>query len=504
MTATVELRGAVKTTVDPARPVTGELRLAIAQPAAGEAVYVTFPWGDAPDSLCTEAEAAAITLVPDEDSRDWTVVRSSAPPAGYYWILTPPADPPEIAGFVFDGIVSTSPADLPPTLCFASCADGDTTLPPPSFWREVPLAVAALDASPRAATPRTPVTLSWTTTGARGCSLDPGGDGLPPVGELEVRPAAAETYRLVARGADGASAVERALRVEMATGWTQLTTEPVVLGDAPVLLQTGTEILCLQPEAGIALASIDGRTWERREPALPTRPWGAAGGALWDRLLLLGGVPTDTADAGASVALASTDGRRWTELTAAAWSPQCRWPGVAFYGDRVFVLGGLGSAGTPLGTVQTSYDGATWTATPVPPWSPRVRPGVAALGEDLWLSGGLAGWGPGANTVVDVWRLGFGGTWEQGPPPPWNGERALTRLAAVDGTLYALTIPLGEAPIQLWALREPLSWEPVDRAAPVRSSRLLGARVEVISFLGGVLVVSDRGAWWWNGTARAR
>jgi hypothetical protein len=47
-------------------------------------------------------------------------------------------------------------------------------------------------------------------------------------------------------------------------------------------------------------------------------------------------------------------------------------------------------------------------------------------------------------------------------------------------------------------LREPLSWELIDGAAPVRSDRLLGARVEATAFLGGLLVVSDAGAWWWG------
>ena len=497
MTATAELRGTVRTTVDPGRPVTGELRLAIAQPAAGRAVYVTFPWGNAPGSLCTEAEAAAITVVADEDSGEWTVVRSSAPGVGYYWILTPPAEPPSIAGFALDGIVSTSPADLPPTLCFASCSDGDAELPAPSFWREVPLAVATLEATPAAVTPRAPVRLSWTTTGARGCSLSAVGDDLPPAGRLGVRPTHAQTYRLIAHGGDGTATAERKVRVEMAAGWTALTRDPVVLGDGPVLMQTETELLCVAPEAGVALASGDGRTWKRRALELPSRPWGAAGGALWNRLLLLGGLPTDTANAAASLVLASTDGLSWAQLT--TWSTLRQWPGVAFYADRVFVLGGLGEGGAPLAIVDTSCDGITWTATATPPWSPRVRPGVATLGDDLWLSGGLTGWGPGAGTIVDVWRLGFAGTWEQGPTPPWNGERVLTRLAAVGARLYALTIPLGEAPVQLWALRERLSWELVDGATPVRSHRLLGARIEAMPFLDGLLVVSDAGAWWWSG-----
>ncbi len=511
-----ELRGTVATTIDPSRAVINRLSLAIARPPAkpdglgpgvlpgSEAVFVTFRWGGEPEALCTPSEAAAIVVTPDADSADWTVTRSSTPDGGHYWILEPdgpPLAPGATRGFVFDSVVSSSAPDLPPTLCFASCTYRDPTgaeyAACASFWRVVPLAVAVLQASPPASTPRAPVTLTWSTTGARRCVLEPGEhDALPPAGALDVRTERGQTYTLGAVSAEGVTAT-RTIEVGMVRGWSELTRQPVVSGDRPVLLDTGAELVCLQPEAGALLTSRDGRDWRPRPLTMPVAPWGAGGVGVDGRLILAGGVPIQTAAAGDSFVLSSADGRDWTTITSSAWSIACRWPGLAFYGDRLWALGGLSQSG-PVATVATSGDGTTWT-TSAAPWAPRMRPGVACLGEEIWLGGGVTGAGPGAGVLTDIWRLGFAGTWQQGPAPPWAAERVITRLAVVAGHLHALTIPLGEAPVALWALRAGLAWELLDGAAPIRSHRLLGARIEATSFFDGLLAVSDAGAWWWGG-----
>ncbi len=511
-----ELRGAIATTVEPSRPVFNRLYLAVARPPIppdGEAsavlpgievVFVTFQWGDGAGALCTLPEAEGIVVSADSDSADWTVTRSSAPDVGYYWILQPAKGPPlapgDTRGFIFDRIVSISARDLPPTLCFASCAyrspTGTQQFATASFWRSVPLSVSSLRASPQATTPRAPVTISWTTTGARTCTMAPGDDDqLPPAGQVTVSPKHAQTYSLDALASDGRRA-SRTLRVPMASGWSELTRLPVVCADAPVLLEGDGEVLCLAPESGVLVSSPDGRDWRRQARPLPVRPWGAVGISAPGRLVLAGGVPVETAAAAGSFVLRSGNGRSWTVVTGQAWPEQRQWPGMAVHAGRLWVLGGL-IDDTATASVAASADGMTWTAAPAP-WTPRVRPGVACLGEAIWLSGGLTTRGPGAGALSDLWRLGFDGVWTQGPVPPWAGERVLTRLAVMAGRLHALTISLGEGPIALWALGEGLSWELLDAAAPVRSRRLLGARIEAIAFGDGLLVVSDAGAWWWG------
>jgi hypothetical protein len=505
--------GSVATTVDLAHPVVSSLQLALAAPPGGAwpagAISLTFPWGSGPGCLCGEGEASAIVVTPDAGARDWSVVRGSAPGVGIYWTLTPPAElpaPGSAAGFTIGNIISPSPPDLAPTRCFATCAlvdGGDiTATAAPAFWRSVPLAITSLESVPAAPTPGGAATLRWAATGAAGCSLEPDEHDLPPSGELAFRTDRARTFRLVARATDGHGTVSRRLRVPLASGWTQLTRHPVVTGDGPILLRDGAGVVCLEPHAGTVAHSRDGRTWHTRSAGLPDRFIGAAG-CRWRRgLALTGGVPASTALAWDTLALTADDrGEDWTTRTQAA-GPARSWHGCAAYGGLLWLVGGRGAIGDPMADVRTSPDGTTWTATATPAWSARIRPGLAVHGGALWLSGGLAGDlscdGPGATAATDVWRLGFGQTWVAGPAPPWTGVRAVTVLVASAGRLYALLVPIGEAPIQLWALHAELHWEQVSAAAPVRTDTLIGLRLAATAFGDGLLVVTDAGAWWWG------
>jgi hypothetical protein len=504
--------GTVETTVDLARPVASKLRLWIAAPPAlpGDAAppgagafYLTFEWGSHPGALCTELEAAAIVVTPDVDAEHWAVVRSSSPGTGPYWVLTPPPDggpaPGSSCGFLIANIVSASPADLPPTLCFASCwratggrIDNAAT---PSFWRTVPLAIAELASSPAAPTPGSPAKLIWKTTGASGCRLEPDGESaLPPSGELSYTLDGPREFSLTAN--DAAASVSRRLRVAPPRGWTELTRDTVVSEDAPVLLVHEREILCLQPQSGFLRASRDGRTWTRRPLTLPDRVTGAAGCAWSGGLALLGGVPESTADSASSLVATSRDGRAWTGVTSSAFAQRSA-HGAAASAGRMWALGGVYPDGTVNADVLSSPDGVTWTALGTPPWAPRARPGLAVHDSALWVSGGLTTGTAGANAYADLWRLGFTLTWEQGPVPPWYGLRAATLLGVAGGRLHALLVPLGEQPARLWMLGPELTWQLVSAAAPVATRRVLALRVAMAAFGGGLLVVSDAGAWWY-------
>ena len=503
------IAGSVATTVDPGNPVVSELRLSIGAPPVppdgtqdapdAGVVYLTFPWGAGPSALCSELEAQAITVTPDVDARHWTVVRGSSPSTGTYWMLGPPSgggpEPGGTCGFVIGNIISQSAADLPPTLCFASCwhATGGTVdqVASPTFWRAVPLAITALEVS-APPTPGRSVKLAWRTTGATGCSLGDGAHDLPPVGELPITVEAPRTFELTATSSSGAVTTRR-LRVAPPRGWTRLSHDPVVTQDGPIVLPTPAGVVCVQPSDGSLLASRDGRTWEPRPYGLPDRLLGAAG-CRWNRSqVVIGGQPARTADAATTFVVRSRDGTTWSALPPAQWS-QPAWHGCAAYAGLLWVLGGTGT-----GQAWSSPDGRTWTAPAAPPWTARVRPGIAVHDGALWLSGGLTSTTADAGAIADLWRLGFELTWEQHPAaPPWSGERALTLLASVSGRLHALVVPLGEAAAALWALTSELEWEPAGAGTPVRTNRLLGLRVGMTPFHGGLLVVTDAGSWWFS------
>jgi hypothetical protein len=512
---TFALFGTVETTVDPAQPVASELRLSIGAPPAapGDAgavttgvFYLTFRWGSDAGALCTELEAAAIVVTPDSDAEHWGVMRGSAPDVGPYWILTPPRDggpaPGESCGFLIGNIVTASPADLPPTLCFASCwhATGGTIdeTATPSFWRAVPLAISALESSPSAPTPGTPARLIWKTTGASGCRLEPGDEGaLPPSGELPFALDGPREFSLTATGSASGASVTRRLRVAPPQGWTQLTRGAVVSEDAPVLLALDNEVLCLQPQSGYVRASRDGRSWTRRALALPDRVSGAAGCVWAGGIAVTGGLPESTFDGSASIVATSRDGQAWTAATTSAFTQRSGHGAVSF-AWRLWAIGGVGPLGV-LSDVLSSPDGVSWSALGAPPWGARARPGLAVHGDALWLSGGLSTGTAAANAFTDVWQLGRALTWEQAAVPPWNGARVATFLAVAGGRLHALLVPLGEGrAVQLWVLDPEPVWTLVSAAAPVTTRRLLAARIAMTAFGGGLLVTSDAGAWWYG------
>lgn len=398
-------------------------------------------------------------------------------------------------------IVSVSAARLPPTLCFASCwqSAGGTADQAwaPVFWRRVPLAIAAFECSPAAPTPAAPARLRWVTTGAAGCDLGPEFDDLPPSGELAIKlEDGPRTFALTAHAPGSERTATRRLRVQLAAGWTALEHTPVVTQDGPILLRTAKGLVCLQPQDGGALESTDGRGWKRRALALPDRLVGSAGCSFGARLAVSGGIPESTATASAAFVATSADGEAWSTLTASAW-PQRSWHASASFAGCLWAIGGLAATGGAVADVQRSPDGRAWTDLGAASWAPRIRPGVAAHRDALWMIGGLTSAAPSANAFSDVWRLGFDLVWEQGPPPPWTGTRAVTSLAAAGGRLYALLVPLGEESPQLWVLGPELEWEATG-PVPVRTERVLGLRVAMTAFHGGVLVVSDLGAWWYR------
>jgi hypothetical protein len=51
-------------------------------------------------------------------------------------------------------------------------------------------------------------TLSWTTTHATACSIDPGIGSVPVNGSIEVRPSRSTTYRITATGPGGETSAE--------------------------------------------------------------------------------------------------------------------------------------------------------------------------------------------------------------------------------------------------------------------------------------------------------
>jgi N-acetylneuraminic acid mutarotase len=100
----------------------------------------------------------------------------------------------------------------------------------------------------------------------------------------------------------------------------------------------------------------------------------------------------------------SSDGAAWTKVTQAAPFPGRFGHCALVFNDRLWILGGYGSAGTPVNDVWSSADGVTWTqVTAAAVWSPRDNFGCVVYDGKIWVIDGAR--------LGDVYSSSDGADW---------------------------------------------------------------------------------------------
>ncbi len=182
----------------------------------------------------------------------------------------------------------------------------------------------------------------------------------------------------------------------------------------------------------------DGATWTR---TTASAEWSARAGlaatAAADGKLWVFGGSTDVAPAAVTNDVwHSTNGATWLRQTAGAEWPARAYHASASFLGKLWIAGGMNSAGAPLNDVWTSDTGATWTNAGPAPWPARSRHSMIVFLDKLWVVGGMdANWTP----FNDVWHTQNGTSWTKasGAGAPWSA-RAAAAMAVFDGKLWLL------------------------------------------------------------------
>lgn len=134
-------------------------------------------------------------------------------------------------------------------------------------------------------------------------------------------------------------------------------------------------------------------------------------GDMWQ----LGGQYGTTATYVNSVAC-STDGINWNDTgcgtTGAAWSGRSMFGAVVF-NNKMWVLGGMSSGGSPVANVYCSNDGTTWSdstcGTASAPWGAEYGLSAVVFNNKIYVIGGNNG----SSTLNDVWSSSDGTNWTE-------------------------------------------------------------------------------------------
>lgn len=149
----------------------------------------------------------------------------------------------------------------------------------------------------------------------------------------------------------------------------------------------------------------DGTKWKKAEMTVPFAPnRGMIGGSAFfgDRMWLLGGGTYETPGLPEYVChrdvWSTADGAHWERHTCEApWRGRV-YHDVAVFDDRLWVLEGHDRLVKNMNDVWFSSDGATWHQMPNTPWNPRHAASVFVYNDALWIVAGN-------NMESDVWKL---------------------------------------------------------------------------------------------------
>jgi hypothetical protein len=161
----------------------------------------------------------------------------------------------------------------------------------------------------------------------------------------------------------------------------------------------------------------------------------------------------------------SVDGITWTNVGTAAWSARSGMQVIQF-NNALFLMGGRDAAGNPLGDVWTSADGSTWTLTNLGAFPGRWDFGLTASSTRIYVAGGNTGFANGSNSYYsDVWFSNDGTTWQRlVANAPWVARTNFgffwlgTNLYVVGGLMLD---QFGTATSDLWSSPDGTAWTQV-------------------------------------------
>ena len=180
-------------------------------------------------------------------------------------------------------------------------------------------------------------------------------------------------------------------------------------------------------------ASSDGMIWRKQDAGEMegAAPWSARGSFATvmhqNRVFIMGGLVELTATGGGTAVndvWSSGNGQNWEKVGDASWSARMA-SAVVSHKDKLFLFGGKSFTNPNLRDVWSSEDGRTWTQVDAnggaegknAPWGGRSSHVAFSDGERMYVAGGTAVEGTGANTKIssfnDVWASSDGRTWTQ-------------------------------------------------------------------------------------------
>lgn len=159
---------------------------------------------------------------------------------------------------------------------------------------------------------------------------------------------------------------------------------------------------------------------------------------------------------------------------------------TAVHGGKAFLMGGWAEDNRLFNDVWTSENGIDWTRVCAEaPWVPRCYVSATSFRGRLWIAGGFL-WAPPSNVLADVWSSADGREWEEAcRNPPWearehNGFLALgNRLFLFGGVTYLRDEdgPALRAFSDVWSSADGIDWQLETATAPWGPRRGFGYAV---------------------------
>ena len=290
-----------------------------------------------------------------------------------------------------------------------------------------------------------PIKLSWDVASAVAASLEFGtmtrvDPSKLSKGDMTIIPNTGVAYSLLAENSLG-SAMKSIELLPMPLGWYQFTANaPFKFPEPPLVLKYKNNMWAMASNLmNVVYYSFDGVNWIPATYNVPWQPRSYSAGIVFkDKMWLMGGKA-----AGGSVlndVWSSTDGATWNKETGAAqWSARHSFGCFALPGvDKIFIVGGIDSAGNCLNDVWSSSDGKQWTQETGQAFQTgRAAFGTAVYNNMVWTIAGLINGDEQKGTATnEVWYSTNGSQWTKITKTLNWRERYYPAIASLTTGLY--------------------------------------------------------------------
>ncbi len=309
-----------------------------------------------------------------------------------------------------------------------------------------PVSINSFTASPSyGARVGDPIKLSWDVASAVTATVEFGtltrvDQSKLSKGDMTIIPNTGVAYSLMAGNALG-TAMKSIELLPMPLGWYQFTANaPFKFPEPPLVLKYKNNMWAMASNLMTAVYySFDGVNWI---PATYTVPWQprsySAGAVFKDKMWLIGG----KAAGGSALndVWSSTDGTTWNKETGAAqWSARHGHGCFVLPGsNKMFIVGGIDSAGNCLNDVWSSSDGKQWTQETSQAFQTgRAAFGTAVYDNMVWTIAGLINGDEQKGTPTnEVWYSSNGSQWNKITKTLAWKERYYPAVAALSTGLF--------------------------------------------------------------------